>query len=86
MHVVTTDSHVGKIERSIRTVKERLRSSVHGLPFKRLPKLIIVHLAIDTIRCLNMFPAANGVSSTLSPASIVTGVPPTDYNHLRPAF
>jgi hypothetical protein len=36
LNVVTADSHVGEIERSIRTVKEHLRSSVHGLPFKRL--------------------------------------------------
>jgi hypothetical protein len=34
MHVVPTDSHVGEVECSIRTLKERIRSTVHGLPFK----------------------------------------------------
>ena len=39
-NVVAADSHVGEVERSIRTIKERLRSCVHGLPFRRLPKLL----------------------------------------------
>jgi hypothetical protein len=44
LNVVPADSHVGEIERSIRTIKERLRALVHGLPFKRLPKLLIAHM------------------------------------------
>jgi len=40
MNIVTADSHVGEVERSIRTIKERLRTCVHGLPFQRLPKLL----------------------------------------------
>ena len=86
LDVVAPDSHVGEIERSVRTVKERLRSTVHGLPFKRLPKLMIVHMVADAVRCLNLFPAHNGVSSSLSPLSIVTGVPPPDYASLRLEF
>ena len=45
LNVVAADSHVGDIERSIRTIKERLRACVHGLPFRRLPKLMVVHMA-----------------------------------------
>ncbi|KAI2490729.1 Reverse transcriptase (RNA-dependent DNA polymerase) [Fragilaria crotonensis] len=86
LDVVAPDSHVGEIERSVRTVKERLRSTVHGLPFKRLPKLMVVHMVADAVRCLNMFPADNGVSPFLSPLSIVTGVPPPDYACLRLEF
>ena len=41
LNIVPPDSHVGEVERSIQTIKERLRSCVHGLPFKRLPKLMI---------------------------------------------
>jgi hypothetical protein len=39
LNVVAPDAHVGEVERSIRTIKERNRTTVHGLPFKRLPKL-----------------------------------------------
>ena len=41
LNIAPADSHVGEVERSIRTIKERLRSCVHGLPFKRLPKLLV---------------------------------------------
>jgi hypothetical protein len=44
LDIVPADSHVGEVERSIRTIKERLRSCAHGLPFKRLPKLMISDL------------------------------------------
>jgi hypothetical protein len=83
MNIAPADSHVGEIERSIRTIKERLRSCVHGLPFKRLPKLLVNHMVSDAVRCLNNFPRSNGVSSTLSPVSILTGVPSPDYNTMR---
>jgi hypothetical protein len=80
MNIVPADSHVGDIERSIRTIKERLRACVHGLPFKRLPKLMITHMVADVIRCLNLFPRKNGISTTLSPACIVTGAPLPDFH------
>jgi hypothetical protein len=86
MNVVAADSHVGEIERSVRTVKERLRACVHGLPFKRLPKILVVHMVSDVVRCLNMFPSPTGVSPTLSPVSLVTGVAPPDFNTMRLEF
>jgi hypothetical protein len=86
MNIVTADSHVGEIERSIRTVKERLRTCVHGLPFKRIPKLMIRHMIDDVVRCLNQFPWKNGVSATMSPAGLVLGHAPPDFNVLRLEF
>jgi hypothetical protein len=80
-NVLTADSHVCEVERSIRTIKkERLRSCVHGLLFlSRLPKIMITHMVADTICCLNQFPHAYGISTTMSPATIVTGVGTPDY-------
>jgi Reverse transcriptase (RNA-dependent DNA polymerase)/Zinc knuckle len=86
LNVVPADSHVGEIERSIRTIKERLRSMVHGLPFKRLPKLMIVHMVSDTVRCLNQFPWKHGISETLSPSAIVVGYANPDFNNMRIEF
>jgi hypothetical protein len=86
INVVPADSHVGEVERSIRTMKERLRSMAHGMPYKRLPQLMITHMVADTVRCLNQFPWTNGISSTLSPASIVTGLGNPDYNQMRLEF
>ncbi len=86
LNVVPADCHVGEIERSIRTIKERLRSCVHGLPFSRLPRIMIRHLVADVVRCLNQFPWTNGISETMSPASIVTGVGNPAYGNMRLEF
>ena len=86
LNIVPADSHVGEIERSNRTMKEHLRTTVHGLPFRRLPRRMIVALMSDAARCLNQFPWANGISDTLSPATIVTGRPAPDYNAMRIEF
>ena len=86
LNIVPPDSHVGEVERSIRTIKERLRSCVHGLPFKRLPRLLVSHMVSHAVRCLNLFPWQNGISSTLSPAGIVLGTAPPDYNNMRVEF
>jgi len=84
MNVVPADSHVGEIERSIRTVKERMRSTAHGLPFKRLPRVMVRELAASAVHDgLNQFPWKHGISTTLSPSAIVTGQPLPDYNHMR---
>jgi hypothetical protein len=86
LNVVPADCHVGEVERSIRTIKERLRSCAHGLPFRRLPRLMITHMVTDAVRCLNQFPWQHGVSATLSPDAIVTGAPTPDYNRMRVEF
>jgi hypothetical protein len=85
-NIVAADGHVGEVERSIRTIKERFRALVHGLPFRRVPKLFIQRATIDVNRLLNLFPSANGASSTLSPSSIVTGQPRPDISKFRLEF
>ena len=81
LDIADTDSHVPEIERSIRTVKERVRSTLHGMPFKRVPRIMIRALAEFAVQSLNQLPAQNGVSPTLSPHTIMTGQPPRSYKH-----
>jgi len=40
MNIADADDHVPEVERSIRTVKERIRCTIHGLPFRRIPKVL----------------------------------------------
>ena len=61
MNVTAADNHVGDFERSICTTKERVRTTVHGLPFKRIPKLMVCGLVINSTKNLNQFPSYNGV-------------------------
>ena len=54
------EEHVSIIERRIRTVKERMRSILSGLPYKALPNVMIRGLAKKVKSMLNKFPARNG--------------------------
>jgi hypothetical protein len=86
LNVVTADDHVGEVERSIRTIKERVRTLIHGLPFRRLPKLIIKEMVFAAVKLLNQFPADGGISDTMSPYTIMTGRPSLDFNTLKLEF
>jgi len=85
-NITPRDAHVGEVERSIRTIKERVRADIHDMPFKRLPKLIIVELVRRAVQVLNQFPALDGVSDTLSPLNIMTGKPSPDYHQMKIDF
>ena len=80
LEVCTTNDHVKEVERSIRTVKDTIRATIHGLPYKRLPRQLIQGLVEHSSITLNNFPYQEGVSRTLSPNTIVNGAPPPDYN------
>ena len=86
LETCTTNDHVGEVERSIRTIKEVVRATAHGMPYCRLPRQLIHGLVEYATRTLNDFPYRHGVSQSLSPNTIVTGRPPPDYNDLRLEF
>jgi hypothetical protein len=88
IHLDTTppEEHVGEVERSIRTIKERVRATVHGLPFTRIPRLMVRELVIFSIDSLNQLPADEGVSNILSPHVIMTGRSNPDFNNFRIEF
>ncbi len=63
--------HVGKIERFIRTIKERSRALVLDLPYTMLPCQVVIHLVYFAVLWLNSLPAAAGVSDKYYPREIV---------------
>ncbi len=67
-------------------IKERLRTCAHGIPFQRLPKLLLRHMVDDAVRCLNQFPWKNGISADMSPAALVTGHLPPNFNSMLLKF
>jgi hypothetical protein len=73
LNVTAAANHVGEVKRSIQTMKERARTTIHGLHFKRLPKVMTQALVYHAAKGLNRFPAKNGISDTLSPLTIMTG-------------
>ena len=86
LEICGPDEHVPEVERSIRTMKETMRATAHGLPYRRLPKIMIVELVAMATRCLNGFPKEDGVSEHMSPYSIVTGRSRVDYNKIPLEF
>jgi hypothetical protein len=86
MNPNASDEHVGDVERSIRTIKERVRADVHGMLFKRLPKLMVVELVRRAVKVLKHFPALDRVSDTLSPLTIIRDKLCPDYNAMKIEF
>ena len=64
--------HVPEVERKIRLIKERGRGILNTLPFKRMPRLMLIELVYHVVLWLNAFPAKSEVSDTLSPCEIVS--------------
>ena len=80
------NEYVPIAERSIRTVKERCRTTCQANPYTRYTSLMVQHLVESRVTWLNRFPSKNGVSNTLSPASIVLGHAKPDMSIQRIPF
>jgi hypothetical protein len=84
MNIADADDHVHEVERSIRTVKERVRCTIQGLPFRRVPKIMIRAIVEGAHKSLNQFPVKDGASEIRSPLlTIMMGRPRPDYNDLK---
>jgi hypothetical protein len=84
--ICAADAHVPEVERAIRSVKETVRATIHGMPFHFLPRVLVKELVSFAVRNHNMLPHPDGVSTTMSPATIVTGAPKTDFTTMRLEF
>ncbi len=71
VNTTAAKEHVPEVERKIRLIKERGRDILNTLPFKRMPRLMLIKLVYHVVLWLNAFPAKSGVSDTLSPREIV---------------
>ena len=65
--------HVGEIERSHRTLKEREGCVVSELPYNTLPMQMVIHLVYFVVLWLNAFPSKKGISDNLSPVRLLQG-------------
>ena len=86
LNCCAADEHVPDIERYICTVKDRVWSTYCMLPFKRVPRLILIHLVKNAVFWLNTLPARDGVSSIHSPRYLLTGRELEYLLHVRLEF
>ena len=63
-----------EIEHYIQTVKDRVRSTYPMLPFRRIPRIMVVHLVKNSVFWVNSFPHQDGVSNQHPPRFIMTGL------------
>jgi hypothetical protein len=70
-NIASAHEHVPVVERSIRVVKERCRATLHGNPFKALPRILMKWVVQECTRKLNLFPVKGGCSDVYSPRMIM---------------
>ena len=86
LEIVAREEQVPRIQRAIRTLKERTRCYCHGLPYNAFPITMTIALVELANHWLNQFPDQDGISDTLSPSAIVLGTPKPDCNRLKICF
>ena len=86
LNICSTDEHVPKVERTIRSIKERCRSICHGLPYRKYTPIMIKSLIYRAVHGINSCPNEQSVSSTMSPSSMIEGKLNPDYNRKSASF
>jgi hypothetical protein len=83
LNTTAANKHVPKIKRQIRMIKERVRATIHTLPFKVIPLTMLIELIYSSTLWINALPPKGGVSFTLSPRNIMTGIQFEYQKHCR---
>ena len=73
VNLTSANEHVPDIKCPIRVVKERSRAMRHGIPFQRIPQLMVIHMVLLVVNMLNNFPPKGGFSTHISPKTIISG-------------
>ena len=82
LQIVGAGEHVGDMEHSVRTLKERTRYHIHRLPYKRYPMIMVAGMILHITKSLNNFLSIMGIKLNMSPASIVTGCASINFNSI----
>ena len=58
----------------------------HAAPYQYIPKVMVIGLITEAVKWINAFPSMNSISKTMSPATIVQGVPKPNMKYKRIVF
>ena len=72
--------HGPTLERNIRTLKDRTRSMVHLVPYRKITLLVIYSIVRQAKSMMNAFPSKKVISTTMSSRSIIEGRQNLFYN------
>ncbi len=72
LNTTVAREHIGEVEQKIRVIKERARGTFNTLPYKKLPKLMVIELLHFCVMWMNSFPVKSGISKKWSPRELVS--------------
>jgi hypothetical protein len=64
--------HIREVEQKIRVIKERARGMFNTLPYKKLPKLMVIELLHFCVMWMDLFPVKSRISKKWSPWELVS--------------
>jgi hypothetical protein len=70
-NTMAAKEHVSEAERTIRTLKERVRGLLNTLPFENLPRRMKIEFIYFMVLWMNAFPVKSGVSDKISPRELL---------------
>ena len=78
--------HMPEVERSIQTVKSDVRTMYQSMPYRRVPPLVVKEMVEFSISMRNRFPNKNGALGSMSPLTVMTGLPNPSYHSFKIEF
>jgi hypothetical protein len=86
INTTAVKEHVPEVERKIRLIKERGRGILNTLPFKKMPRIMLIELIYHVVLWLKALPMKSGVSEMLSPCEIIVRHKLTFKDHCKGVF
>jgi len=86
LNIFGRENHVGVIECSIWTIKERTRLICYKVPYKHYTKLMTEEIILGVTKMLNVFSNKEDIGINLSPDAIVLGTQRLYYNNIKLSF
>ena len=80
MHTQAAGEHEPTSEQNIMTLKDRTRSTVHLVPYRKMPLFMIDSIVRQEKSMLNALTSNTVILTTMSARNIIKGMPNLDYN------
>ena len=74
LNTVSCGEHILEAEQDVITVKDRVRSFLTTISFRKVPDCMIIEIILGQVFWLNLFPNKYLVSKTMIPRHIMSGL------------
>jgi hypothetical protein len=86
LNTTASQEHIREIEQKIRVIKEKARGTFNTLPYKKLPRMMVIELLHFCVMWMNSFPVKSGISEKWSPWELVSRTKLDAKLHCRAPF